>query len=113
MTARSTAPHHGAVRERRLHPFALWSVLLIAISLVLPFTRLAPAIASVPLCWVLAVMLGVHTLIRYRWPGRTATERGRRPDVRDLLFATAGIVLGSALLSLLLLSNLIKVLIFG
>lgn len=102
--AHRTTTHPSAATKRRIHPLARWSLLLIAISLVLPLTMLAPAIASVPLCWAVAVILGVETLIKYRWPGRTATELARRPTVRDVWFATAGIVIGLSLLALLIFS---------
>lgn len=107
MPTQRTTAHSSAAPKRRLHPLARWSMLLIAISLALPFTMLAPAIACMPLCWAMAVMLGVETLIKYRWPGRTATQRARRPTVRDLWFAAAGIVLGVSLLALLFLGDFI------
>jgi len=42
---------------------------------------------------LIAVVLGVQTFVKYRWPGQTVVERAHAPQKRDLAFAAAALVL--------------------
>lgn len=94
-----------------LHAWARWALVLAAVAFCIGFFDLfvLPALpAALPhlvhvgtalglgfASW--ALFLGAHTIVRHRWPGPTATERGQAPTSRDA--AWAGLAVGGALFS--------------
>ena len=93
---------------RRLHPYAATALgaALIALGLnvamAIPyqarswtlFVGLAGYLLAYTVLLAMAgIGLGLHTLVRRRWPGRTATERKRRPTRRDVGVALLAIAI--------------------
>ncbi len=93
------------------HPYAWACFVLTMTSVLLNAFSHAVGLSSAPspLLWALAMdawmlafipyvvapLIGGHALVRFRWPGRTATERARRPQRRDVVLVCIALVLGA------------------
>lgn len=105
-----------AIGRRKLHPYArvsLFAALIalgVNLALILPllaeargllFGRVGYATVFTVVLAMTSVGLGVHALIKRRWPGRTATEQARRPTPRDVRVVLAALSLTLVDLTLL------------
>ena len=115
------APAQAPIPERgfplpglgRFHPYAwtsfvftLLAVGMLLLALLLVFlTEEPPSIpAAVRLdllfwslpTYLVSAPLGIHAVIKYWWPGSTATERAQKPTGRDLKLVAVAFILGVA-----------------